>query len=725
LARQRTRLKTAPDGLFFLLCAPQTGKSFSRQAFVRQAPTVRYLLLLVLACLVLPAQTQDPATDPTQNSEPERTHLEKAYESLREKKYSDAIQQFLEAIQAAPRRAGIRKDLGYVYLKIGETESARDTFEQALSLDPQDFRVALELAFLSYETGQEARALQLLDQVRQSGDAESKKTAEEAFARIDRALRVSIEQWSSVVRQDPQNRAARLELASYLEKHREPARAAEQYLAAWRLTPRREETLLELARSWHEAGDEEGAVGAWLLASRSPETRVAERARSRLPKRHPFASEYRRALDLDPSNTALRRELAFLWLAVHQPDNAMREFQTVISQDPQDMLATAQLAFLYLERHQPELAAPLLEKVAGGPNAGLAGKARQALDAAAGEAKDGTIAPSRFTRRQQAQPHKALGEKSLALSYLKDALREFQIAHEIDPDDSEAALKLGIIHNILHDDREAVRWFREAMNSSDAAVAVEARRGYNNLAPQFQRVQTSLWMLPMFSTRYHDLFQYAQLKTELRLGSFPVRPYLSLRLVGDWKRKTGEPLPQFLSESSLIGALGIRTTVWNGFLLWAEAGEAGSYLRNPPPGTPRLGPDYRGGLSWFRSFGATLGGESAGPFAELSVDAVFLSRFQNNVISYWQMRHGYRLPQLGRLRSQLFWNTNVTFDRRREYYANFTEFGPGVRFRVPFLSPPLDLTISGLRGVYLINLFNSRKPNYYDLRVGLWYSVVR
>jgi len=685
---------------------------------------VRYLLLLVLACLVSPAQTQDLASDPTPKSEPERAYLEKAYQALREKKYLDAIQQFLDAIQAAPRRAGIRKDLGYVYLKIGETESARDTFEQALSLDPQDFRVALELAFLSYETGQEARALQLLDQVRQSGDADSKKTAEEAFDRIDRALRASIEQWSMVVTQDPQNRAARLELGSYLEKHREPARAAEQYLAAWRLPPRREETLLELARSWHDAGDEQGAVGAWFLASRSPETRVAERARSRLPRRHPFAGEYRRALDLDPSNTALRRDLAFLWLAVQQPENAIRELETVISQDPRDMLATAQLAFLYLEKHQPERAAPLLEKVAAGPDAALAGKARRALDVAAG-GKKGEIAPSRLTRREQAQPHKALGEKSLALSYLKDALREFQLAHEIDPEDSEVALKLGIVHNILHDDREAVRWFREAMNSPDAAVAAEARRSYNNLAPQFRRIQTFLWMLPMFSTRYHDVFQYAQLKTELRLGSFPVRPYLSLRLVGDWKRKTGEPLPQFLSESSLIGAIGVRTTAWNGFLLWAEAGEAASYLHTPPPGTPRLGPDYRGGLSWFRSFGATLGGESAGPFAELNVDAVFLSRFQDNVISYWQMRHGYRLPPLGMLRSQLFWNTNVTFDRRREYYANFTEFGPGVRFRVPLLSPPLDMTISGLRGVYLINLFNPRKPNYYDLRVGLWYSVAR
>ncbi|HYM11749.1 MAG TPA: tetratricopeptide repeat protein [Bryobacterales bacterium] len=695
---------------------------------------MKLAFLLVLACLVSPAQSQDPASDPaSKNSHettgpaavpPETAPLNKAYQALREKKYVAAIEQFLIAVQAAPQKASIRKELGYAYLKAGETQSAREVFEQALTLDPGDLHVALELAFLCYESGQEARALELFDLVRRRGDAASQKTAAEALARADAALRAAIERWSAAVQQDPANQAARLELARDLAKHREPARAAAEYLAAWRLPPRREEILLDLARSRHEAGDVEGAAGAWLLASRSAETRVAERARARLPRRTPFANEYRCALELDPANTGLRRDLAFLWLSVNRKDEAVREFETVVRQNPNDMLAAAQLGFLYLERKQPMRATPLLEKVAAGPDPELARRARQAL----GKKETSKLQPrdaGPASRREEALPHKTLGEKSLALSYLKDAVRELELAHEIDPDDAEIAFKLGVAHNVLHEDHEALRWFREAMRSSDPAAAAEARRSYDNLAPQFRRVQTSLWTLPMFSIRYHDAFDYAQLKTEFRLGALPIRPYLSLRLVGDWKRHTAEPLPQFLSESSMIGAVGARTPVWNGFMLWAEAGEAASYLHHPPPGTPRLGPDYRGGVSWFRNMGASLGGESPGAFAELNVDSVFLSRFQDNVITYWQMRHGYRLPQWGFLRSQLFWNTNVTFDRRSDYYANFVEFGPGFRFRVPHVSPPVDLTISALRGVYLINLYNPRRPNYYDLRIGLWYSFAR
>jgi tetratricopeptide (TPR) repeat protein len=658
------------------------------------------LALLALACLVLPAQTQDPAYDP----------LQKAYQSLREKKYLDAIDHLLLAVKAAPERASIRKELGYAYLKVGETDSARELFEHAVTLDPADWRAALELAFLSHETGREARALELLELVRRTGDAEAKRAAEEAFTRIDSALGQAVERWTAAVEQDPANRAARLELARNLDKRRQPARAAEQYLAAWRLPPRREEILLDLARAREEAGDREGAAGAWLLASRSGETRVAERARGRLPRRAPFANEYRRGLELDPAHTGLRRDLAFLWLAVNRKDDAIPELEIVVRQDPNDMLAAAQLGFLYLDRKQPDRAVPLLERVAQGSDAELAQRARQALGK---------------KQTSQATPHKALGEKSLAASYLKDALREFQIAHEIDPDDYEVALKLGVVHNILREDREALKWFARAMRSPDAAVAAEARRSYRNLAPQLRRFQTSIWTLPFYSTRYHDTFHYAQLKTELRLGSLPVRPYVSLRLSGDWKRKTAGPLPQFLSESSLIASVGARTLAWRGLTAWAEAGQAASYLSRPPPGTPRFGPDYRGGIAWFRNLGASLGGDRAGPFAEFNADLVYLSRFRHDLISYWQTRPGYRLPQLGWFRSQVFWNANVTGDRRREYWANFAEFGPGFRFRVPRVSPPLDVTISGLRGVYLINESNPYGPNYYDLRVGLWYSAAR
>src|SRR5574341_373177 len=103
---------------------------------------------------------------------------------------------------AAPRRAAVRKELGYAYLKVGETQSAREVFEQVLILEPQDFQAALELAFLCHETGQEARALELLHRVRRSGDTESRKTAEEAFARVDGALRKAIERWAAAVEQD-------------------------------------------------------------------------------------------------------------------------------------------------------------------------------------------------------------------------------------------------------------------------------------------------------------------------------------------------------------------------------------------------------------------------------------------------------------------------------------------------------------------------------------------
>ena len=55
----------------------------------------------------------------------------------------------------------------------------------------------------------------------------------------------------------------------------------------------------------------------------------------------------------------------------------------------------------------------------------------------------------------------------------------------------------------------------------------------------------------MFSTRWHDLFAYAQAKTELRLPHWWVRPYISLRFIGDSSgavELAGTVGPQNLSE---------------------------------------------------------------------------------------------------------------------------------------------------------------------------------
>jgi hypothetical protein len=134
-------------------------------------------------------------------------------------------------------------------------------------------------------------------------------------------------------------------------------------------------------------------------------------------------------------------------------------------------------------------------------------------------------------------------------------------------------------------------------------------------------------------------------------------------------------------------------------------------------------PDYRGGVSYGKGFGHLLNG-SHGWFAESNDDAVFISRFADDFLMYTQNRTGYTLAPLETmgLESQVFWNYNGTIDTKRQYWANFVETGPGLKFKLEPLPKGMLFSINFLRGAYLINLGNPRRPNYFDLRVGIWYA---
>ncbi len=668
---------------------------------------------IILAAFLTPlslAQPPDPLT--------------KGYEALKARDYDQAIPAFLKALAGNPQRADIRKDLAYTYLKVGESEAARDQFGEAMRLDPADAHVAMEYAFLCYESREDATvwratARRIFDRLRKQGNAE----AEQAFQNIDRPLVEGIDRWTQALKIGADTASAHYELAQLAEQRDQVDLAQEHYSRAWRLQPANKTILVDLGRVLLRIGKEEDARAALLAASRGGETRAAELAREFLPDRYPYVYEFRRALSLDPKNVGLHRELAYLLLKMSEslePDTrrsrqleAEDEFRVIVASAPADLLSCAQLGFLYLGRKDVDHAMPLLKRVLDGDDKDLANKVRISLHL-----------PPEMQKRDQAAAEtqvdsRVMAEKSYAAGYMRDALKYLTIAHEEDPEDYAVILKLGYTENMLHDDASALVWFGLASKSPDLAIARQARRAFSNLQPNLSRVRTTVWLFPFYSTRWSDNFAYGQIKTELRLKGIPVHPYASIRFIGDTREYTSGVLPQNLSESSFIFGAGLATDTWHGATLWGEAGTAVSYL-----GAPRE-KDLRGGVAWGRLWGRNILSESGGGFAESNIDGVFVSRFGNDSLVVAQNKVGYTPLALGPLRTQLFVNANITQDTLRQYWANYVEAGPGLRLHVNGTPQSLVFSVNLLRGAYTHNQDNPRRPNFFDVRAGFWYAFTR
>jgi Flp pilus assembly protein TadD len=617
-------------------------------------------LLLLAASVALAAEEADPARQP----------LELAYAALQAKRYETAVRLFRKAAELAPQRASIRKDIGYTYLKMGDSESARGEFAEAMRLSPGDLHASLEYGFLCYETGRNAEARHIFDKVRSAPDTELSETAERAFQNIDQPLAEGIDRWQKALAANPADFNAHRELATLAESREDPAVAAEHYLKAWRLRPSQRSLLVDLGRVYLAANMPEQAQAALIAAAWGGETRAAEAARGIMPPRYPYVYEFRQAIELDPDNAALRSELASLLYAMGRQAEADKETGR----------------------------APATSKVQAGE-----------------------------TGYRTTEQIRALADKSYQAGYMRDALEYYSLLHDREPLDYRAILQLGWTNNILGRDKEAVRWFNIARSSGDARISSEAARAYFNLRPYNARFRVTAWILPSYSSRWEDMFTYGQVKVEFKPGRLPLRAYGSVRFVGDALRTSHELSPQYLSESAFIPSVGVATEYRHGVMLWAEAGMATSYL-DSSRNLPRTEADLRGGAAYHRGFGTLLGANKRGIFAETNDDGVYLHRFNQDFILYSQNRLGITLPArpaLGGLQMQFFLSTNFSSDLRREYWANTAEAGPGLRFRWNWMPASWVYSVSFLRGVYTVTEGNPRDRMYSDLRVSYWYAFRR
>jgi thioredoxin-like negative regulator of GroEL len=656
-----------------------------------------------------------------QTADPAYPALTSAFEALRSHEFDRSVAEFRKAAGFSPDRTDIRKNLAYTLLKTGDSDGAREEFGVAMKLDANDFQVALEYAFLCYEAHDDAsarksEARRIFLRVRDlAPDATLRATAAQAFRNVDEPLDAGIRRWQQALATSAPNFSAHYELAQLAEQRDIFDLAAANYLAAYRVLPERKSVLLDLARVDQARGNAEGARAALLAASRGGEPRAAELARERMPERYPYVYEFRQALAIDPKNQTLHRELAFLLLAMSESGQVLRqeaevEFEQVVAGAPGDYLAAAQLGLLFLADHRDHAAIPILRDVMKRADPATANRARIALNL-----------PTVLEERPETQPSLSpmlLGERSYNAGFLKDALRYFTQAWEANPVDSQVALKLGWTNNLLHLDNIAVRWFDQARHSADPSIAAEAQKAWKNLRPGSQRFRTTVWMYPMLSTRWRDMFGYGQVKTELRIGKLPIRPYLSMRFVGDARVSTGGFRPQPLSESAFILGGGVATTTYKGLTGWFETGAALNYSRG------HHWHDTRGGVSWARNIGASLGSAESGGFFESTADSVFITRFGNDLINISQNKAGYKTAVAG-VATQFFWTANMTVDSKHRFWANFVETGPGFRLHPPGLPPSVTLTVTALRGVYLVNSGNLDRPNFNDIRAGVWYAFTK
>jgi hypothetical protein len=233
-----------------------------------------------------------------------------------------------------------------------------------------------------------------------------------------------------------------------------------------------------------------------------------------------------------------------------------------------------------------------------------------------------------------------------------------------------------------------------ARKSPDAAIAADATQAHRNLRPSLAPIRITAWFFPIYSSRWQDLFGYAQVKAEIRTGSMLV-PYATVRFVGDTRVSLGT---EGFSESTFVLGVGVHTVPWRGVTGWCEAGSAISYTKG------HMLPDYRGGVNLARA------AHRENWFADSTIDLVFISRFGNDVLAYSQSRIGYKLRG-----AQLYWNGNLTVDVLGQPWANTGETGPGVRLN---RGPSAYLTANLLQGMYL----QSSHVTFHDFRLGLWYA---
>ena len=307
------------------------------------------------------------------------------------------------------------------------------------------------------------------------------------------------------------------------------------------------------------------------------------------PARYPFVNEFRQALALDPANHDLRRELGYLLLRMGREAEAEAEFRILTQNAPDDLLSATQLGFLLYARGEttrrhaalrprPGRTATTIWPTASAPSCAC----RRCCARAPPQRAQSIDAKIMAERSIKAGYHE--GRAEVPRSRPRERPRRFRRHAQARLDQQHPAPgRPGV--------RAGSTW-RGAVRTR--ASPPTPSRASSNLRAALQRFRTTAWLFPLFSTRWHDLFAYGQVKTEinLRLARAAVcERAVCRRYAADLgRRQSAVSFGKLGHSGGGRGHAGLARHA-----AWGEAGTAISYLKG------HMLPDYRGGVSVARA----------------------------------------------------------------------------------------------------------------------------
>jgi hypothetical protein len=345
------------------------------------------------------------------------------------------------------------------------------------------------------------------------------------------------------------------------------------------------------------------------------------------------------------------------------------------------------------------------------------------LGAAAGARAEGPpAAPAATPLLDEAYQRRAAGD-------VAGAVAAFEAAAAAGGDRQRISMELGYLAVASGDEARARRCFEEAGRGPDAELRRRARDELRFLPNHFggdAYAEIYGWGRFAGAARGGDVVPTLRLRALYR-PTFALD--LSLYAVAQATRDLastgggGGALPVIYADNYAVLGAGLLARVWRRQIgIFAQAGPAFDLLDD---GQRRVAFDAR--------VGAYLGWETAGcappaatgvtttlwPCAEVYAEAVYVSRFSNDVIAFARPRFALTYLLVGPLAWQLVVEGRVAKDRNDDYYNNFADAGVGQRFR---LVKPLRIDLMlGIHGGAFFGLA-SRDPaprplTYADVRL--------